>query len=181
MWHIKEFQNGLEEGCLTEFMTGLHLCRHRSGSWNAVFLVQFGEQTYIRQGKAKCLAWHFLQTRLQGASCLTLCAMQSPQPWMRCLWNTLGRNPLVLINIKRKATTVDYWTRLIGWRSRMNWINIGTHWRRANPDNLFNIVSGQVAGLNVNIHHALSLGEIMVVVLKASLPAGFLTLLSLRL
>ena len=53
MWHIEEFQNGLEEGCLSQFMAGLHVCRHRSGSWNAVFSDQFGEQTYIRQGKAK--------------------------------------------------------------------------------------------------------------------------------
>ena len=43
----------LDHKALAMFHIGHHVCRHRDGSWNAVFDDQFGEQTYIRQGKAK--------------------------------------------------------------------------------------------------------------------------------
>ena len=32
---------------------GNHICRYRDGVWNGVLSDQFGEQTYIRQGKDK--------------------------------------------------------------------------------------------------------------------------------
>ena len=35
------------------FLSGEHVCRHQEGTWNSVFTDQFGEQTYIRYGKAK--------------------------------------------------------------------------------------------------------------------------------
>ena len=35
------------------FLHGEHVCGHRKGVWNTLFLDQFGEQTYIRYGKAK--------------------------------------------------------------------------------------------------------------------------------
>ena len=35
------------------FLSGEHICRHQEGTWNSVFRDQFGEQTYIRYGKAK--------------------------------------------------------------------------------------------------------------------------------
>ena len=35
------------------FYMGQHVCRRNDGSWNSVFSDQFGEQTYIRHGKAK--------------------------------------------------------------------------------------------------------------------------------
>ena len=34
-------------------LSGEHVCRHQEGTWNSVFSDQFGEQTYIRYGKAK--------------------------------------------------------------------------------------------------------------------------------
>ena len=52
-WHLIEFQTELGEEALAILHMGQHVCRHRTGSWNAVFADQFGEQTYIRQGKAK--------------------------------------------------------------------------------------------------------------------------------
>ena len=52
--------------------------------------------------------------------------------------------------------------------------------KKSTPDNLFNIVSGQVVERNVNVHNAFSSGECMVADFKASLPA-VLTLSSLRL
>ena len=36
------------------FSRGEHVCRHKEGVLNSVFLDQFGEQTYIRYGMAKC-------------------------------------------------------------------------------------------------------------------------------
>ena len=35
------------------FLSGEHVCRPLEGIWNSVFSDQFGEQTYIRYGKAK--------------------------------------------------------------------------------------------------------------------------------
>ena len=35
------------------YLDGHHVCRHKEGVWNAVFSDQFGEQTYIRYGKAR--------------------------------------------------------------------------------------------------------------------------------
>ena len=48
-----EFLTELDEQALSVFHMGCHVCRHRTSCWNAVFSDQFGEQTYIRQGKAK--------------------------------------------------------------------------------------------------------------------------------
>ena len=52
-WHIYEFLTQLDEVALSPFYMGSHVCRHRDGTWNAVFSDQFGEQTYIRQCKAR--------------------------------------------------------------------------------------------------------------------------------
>jgi len=55
-WHLIEFQTQLDEEALAMFYMGQHVCRHSDGSWNSVFsdlTDQFGEQTYIRHGKAK--------------------------------------------------------------------------------------------------------------------------------
>ena len=46
-------ESSLPEEMLAAFLCGEHVCRHHSGFWNAVFLDQFGDQTYIRYGKAK--------------------------------------------------------------------------------------------------------------------------------
>ncbi len=52
-WHLIEFQTQMDEEALAVFYTGHHVCRHMDGTWNGVFADQFGEQTYIRYGKAK--------------------------------------------------------------------------------------------------------------------------------
>ena len=43
-WHIVEMESSLPEEMLAAFLRGEHVCRHHSEFWNAVFLVQFGEQ-----------------------------------------------------------------------------------------------------------------------------------------
>ena len=52
-WHLLEMRGVLSAAARQMFMNGDHVCRHRSGVWNSVFSDQFGEQTYIRYGKAK--------------------------------------------------------------------------------------------------------------------------------
>ena len=34
-----------------DLLAGAHVCRYRPGTWNSVSADQFGEQTYIKQGK----------------------------------------------------------------------------------------------------------------------------------
>ena len=52
-WHLLEMRGALSAAALQMCMNGDHVRRHRSGVWNSVFSDQFGEQTYIRYGKAK--------------------------------------------------------------------------------------------------------------------------------
>ena len=52
-WHLLQVSAGLPEDAQNIFLTGEHVCCHKNGTWNAVFSDQFGEQTYIRYGKAK--------------------------------------------------------------------------------------------------------------------------------
>ncbi len=46
-------RNDLCEEVKVTFELGEHVCRHKAGVWNSVWSDQFGEQIYIRYGKAK--------------------------------------------------------------------------------------------------------------------------------
>ncbi len=46
-------ENVIEDEAKEMFLAGDHVCRHTEGVFNSVFSDQFGEQTYIRYGKAK--------------------------------------------------------------------------------------------------------------------------------
>ena len=52
-WYRHEMQGALPDAAKEMFMRGDHVYRHREGVWNAIFCDQFGEQPYIRYGKAK--------------------------------------------------------------------------------------------------------------------------------
>ena len=51
--YLLEMRGALLAAVNQMFTNEDHVCRHRSGVWNSVFSDQFGEQTYIRYGKAK--------------------------------------------------------------------------------------------------------------------------------
>ena len=51
---LLEMENALDDDAKKMFEDGDHVCRHPEGYFNGVFSDQFGEQTYIRYGKAKC-------------------------------------------------------------------------------------------------------------------------------
>ena len=51
-WHLQEM-SCLPEDAKSDLMAGAFVCRHREGVWNSVSADQFGEQTYIRNGKSK--------------------------------------------------------------------------------------------------------------------------------
>ena len=52
-WYLLEMRGALPAAARQMFMNGDHVCGHRSGVGNSVVSDQFGEQTYIRYGKAK--------------------------------------------------------------------------------------------------------------------------------
>ena len=41
----------LTDDAKMDLLVGAHLCRHRTGIWNSLYADQFGEQTYIKNGK----------------------------------------------------------------------------------------------------------------------------------
>ena len=52
-FYLLEMQGALSAAVHQIFMNRDHVYRHRSGIWNPVFSDHFGEQTYIRCGRAK--------------------------------------------------------------------------------------------------------------------------------
>ena len=46
-----EMQHVLPDEAKMDLLAGAHLCRHRPGIWNYVYVDQFGEQTYTKKGK----------------------------------------------------------------------------------------------------------------------------------
>ncbi len=50
-WHVMEMKTMLPDDAKTDLLAGAHVCLHKPGTWNAVSADQFGEQTYIKNGK----------------------------------------------------------------------------------------------------------------------------------
>ncbi len=168
--------SGLPSNVLEAFMKGEHVCRHRERTWNSVFMDQFGEQTYIRYGKAKGGLVGKTHSKEQVA-CWTL---------SHHLCNTLS---LVYSNMYGETaednnSLQDTQHKEVGMRRKQldgsdrNAI-IAEVQKFQNPlsfkpyDPLINIVNGQVAPERVNVDKALAIGENMSAQFKDKLPDGF--------
>ena len=60
-WHVVDMSHDLPHEILQFFLRGDHVCRHGQGTWNSVFMDQFGEQTYV-----VLLGKHFLKNKWQN-------------------------------------------------------------------------------------------------------------------
>jgi hypothetical protein len=175
-WHLIEFMTQLDEEALAMFYMGHHVCRHRNGIWNSVFSDQFGEQTYIRHGKAK-----------GGLVGMTLSPDQLSR-WVLSyhICNTVS---LAMHDMFHDHEDEDYDVKTDRHkeegkqRKKLDTADrkkiqqeLGRYphpLQQRDTDALFNIVNGHVAGEKVNVHNALAIGECMAADFKGSLPAGF--------
>ena len=163
-WHIYEFLTQLDEVALSPFYMGSHVCRHRDGTWNAVFSDQFGEQTYIRQCKAR-----------GGLVGMTLSPDQVAR-WIlsyhTCNIIYVSMDQMVDEQDDEHDMQTDYHKEEGTRRRRLdteNRMKIHLEFQKnLHPlkqdceGALFNIVNGHVVDMNkINVHNALQIGEHM--------------------
>ncbi|MES9884496.1 MAG: hypothetical protein ABW185_26930, partial [Sedimenticola sp.] len=174
--HLTEFLTQVDEDALATFYMGHHVCRHKDGCWNGVFSDQFGEQTYIRYGKAK-----------GGLVGLTLSPDQVAR-WVLSyhVCNTVSQamddmfhdreddeydsktNKHKEEGDKRKKLDLADRTKITNELERY------PHpLQQTDADVLLNVVNGRVADEKVNVHDALSIGERMAAEFRECLPTGF--------
>ena len=146
------------------FYTGQHVCRHSDGSWNAVFSDQFGEQTYIRQGKAKggrvgitlspdqvtrwVLSHHICSNVSQSMDAMFQSNEDEDYDIRTNKHKEEGKQRKQLDTTDRKKIQQE-----LGRYSHPL--------QQTDTNSLFNIVNGRVADDKVNVHNALANGECM--------------------
>ena len=157
-------------------LRGEHVCHHRKGVWNAVFLDQFGEQTYIRYGKAKGglvgkslsdeqVAEWTLSHPICNAVSLAMDNMfdeteDEDQEDSTGRHKEEGKRRRQLDNEDRKKIILEVE-------------------RHTNPlltkatEPLYNIINGLVAADEVNVDQSVSIGGIMAAEFTAKLPDVF--------
>lgn len=173
-WHIIEMDGMLVNEAKQYFLQGYHVCKHKSGNWNSVPLDQFGEQTYIRKGKARGGLVGISLSNDQVAGWVLshhLCQMVS-------LAIDEIFNPALLDDMftphKEEGTT----RQVLDKKDRKN---IKHEFEKmSNPlklpsDILVNIYNGAVADDKINVQNALRIGEQMAIDFRNKLPDGFNT------
>jgi hypothetical protein len=176
LWHVLEMETLLPTDAQYMFTSGNHVCRHKSGAWNAVFSDQFGEQAYMRYGKAKGglvgmtlspdqIAGWVLSYPVCHALSLAMESMfhdenSSSEPDARSeKHKEEGKS-------RRKLDFDD--RQLI--REELKKF---THPLKYEDDKLVNIYNGCVASEKVNVHNAVAIGESKAAKFKDQLPIGF--------
>jgi hypothetical protein len=175
-WHLIEHQTELDEEALAMFHMGHHVCRHSSGSWNAVFSDQFGEQTYIRHGKAKgglvgmtlspdqvtrwVLSHHICNTVSLAMDSMFHDHHDDKYEAKKDRHKDEGKERKKLDTSDRKKIQQEL-------RKYPHPLH------QEDKEVLFNIVNGHVADGKVNVHNALSIGNSMAAEFKGTLPTGF--------
>ncbi|MES9884700.1 MAG: hypothetical protein ABW185_27970 [Sedimenticola sp.] len=174
--HINEFLTQVDEEALTTFYNGQHVCRHKDGSWNGVFSDQFGEQTYIRYGKAK-----------GGLVGMTLSPDQVAG-WVLSN-HTCNAVSQAMDDMFQDREDDEYDTKTNKHKEegKQRKIQDGTDRMKIHQElekyphpleqdenePLFNIVNGHVADGKVNVENALVIGEVMAADFNGRPPTGF--------
>ena len=176
-WHLIEFATQLDHEALAMFHKGQHVCRHRDGSWNGVFADQFGEQTYIRQGKAKggLVGMTLSPDQVAGwVLSMHVCTMLSLA--MDNMFDDQENNDFDVTTKKHKEEGAKRKVLDAADRKKIQ-EEISRHphpLQMSNTSVLLNIVNGLVADdTKVNVHDAVAIGERMAVEFKCNLPTGF--------
>src|SRR6218665_1327694 len=176
-WHIMEMEASLPEPILTAFMKGEHVCRHRNGLWNSVFLDQFGEQTYIRYGKSKgglvgksLSAEQVSDWTLSHHLCNTLSLLLDSMFEERMEEYDAQTGGHKEEGEKRKKLDARDRNNIREELSRhMNPVTMHTE------EPLCNIINGRTSSNEVNADKALTIGHTLAAQFKSELPQGFHT------
>ena len=181
-WHLLEVSAGLPEDAQNIFLTGEHVCRHKNGTWNAVFSDQFGKQTYIRYGKAKGGLVGLTLSSEQVARCVLFhytCNLVSSKMDKMYL-NVAGQaREFSKQGTVQKSTHKETGKnrKKLGAQDRMKIsekLRLYTNPMEACSEHkLFNIINGKIVSEKTNVHNALQIGEAMLSKFKAKLPSGF--------
>ena len=159
-----------------DLLSGAFVCRHKAGSWNAVSADQFEEQTAIKIGKGGLMGITLSPVQVaEWIDSLPISAYVSDaldhcySPYQA---NSSSETPHKEEGIKRRKVDTDDRRRISEELDKCS------HPLEIESDVLYNIVNGQVAPAVVNVSDTLSLGALMVIDFRKSLPAGFLAKLS---
>ena len=181
-WHLLEVSAGLPEDAQNIFLTGEHVCCHKNGTWNAVFSDQFGEQTYIRYGKAKGGLVGLTLSSEHVARCVLFhhtCNLVSSKMDKMYL-NVAGQaREFSKQGTVQKSTYKETGKnrKELDAQDRMKIsekLRLYTNPMEACSEHkLFNIINGKIASEKTNVHNALQIGEAMLSKFKAKLPSGF--------
>ena len=173
-WHILEMTTSVPDIILAAFLRGEHVCRHQDGVWNSVFLDQFGEQTYIRYGKAKGgLVGKSLSSDQVGEWILSHHLCNTISLLMDSAYDVPADND----KTKKGAHTEESNNRKKLDAEDRNKIREELKKHR-NPilseqEHLTNIMNGRIAPREVNVDNALAIGEQMSQKFTAELPDSF--------
>ena len=174
-WHVLEMTSSLPQSILLAFLRGEHVCRHRNGIWNSVFLDQFGEQTYIRYGKSK--------GGLVGKSL-------SPEQVSEWILSHHLCNTLSMLMENMFEETADEYVQTAHKEEGENRKKLDAADRNkiirelgrySNPmtmqqeEPLSNIINGRIASDEVNVDNALVIGNKLAARFVTELPCGFYT------
>ena len=174
-WHVLDMSSSIPDHMLSAFLRGEHVCRHRDGFWNSVFLDQFGEQTYIPYGKSKgglvvksLYSEQVTEWILSHHLCNTLSLLPNSafeEPGEEKEGKTSGHKEES--ENRRKLDAADRNKNIEELKNHSNPLT-------ADPDErLANIISGRIAPEDVNVDNALAIGSAMSCKFMAHLPSGF--------
>lgn len=172
-WHIIEMNNCLTDEAKKFLLDGYHVCKHLAGNWNSVPLDQFGEQTYIRKGKARggLVGITFSSDQVSGwVLSHHLCKMVSVA--MDEIFNPSGIEESLTSRHKEEDAArqkLDKNDRCQIKEQFSKMINPLTF----DSDVLVNIFNGAAADEKINVQTALEIGLNMADDLKKKLPNGF--------
>lgn len=173
-WHCREMRKCLPQDVEQLFVDGEHVCRHRDGSWNAVFADQFGEQTYIRYGKSKGgLVGLTLSPEQVARWVLSNNICNTVSGAMDRMFDDVDDEYDVHNDIHKEEGSQR---RKVDSQDREKiYQEIVAHGNPLQTDSeaLVNIHNGCIADNRVNVHNALEIGTSMASKFEANLPGAF--------
>ena len=171
-WHLRDMQH-ISPGAKRDLLDGAHVCRHTQGA-AAVSADQFGEQTYIKQGKQaggmKGISTNPDQVKVWIES-HSVCSHLSMA--MDEMYHPLGK---AVSSSPKHREEGRHRQELDKEDRNMILDKLKSH---SNPltdhsTSLYNIINGQVASTDdVTVHNAIEIGQRLQKDFAASLPGGF--------
>jgi hypothetical protein len=171
-WHLRDMQH-LPQDAKKDLLDGAHVCRHSDGA-AAVSGDQYGEQTYIRQGKAAGGMKGISTNPEQVAVWIESFGVCSHLSWamddMYCRDGSTASAPVKHKEEWEKRQELDKQDR----QRLLDELRRHSHPLTDQSASLYNIVNGLVASTNdVNVQDAINIGQEMQKAFGASLPDGF--------